>query len=330
MAAQFAEMWEALGRPENFAIVEQGAHGGEFARDVLEAASAHHPEFFATIRYEIVEPFPALKERQLAALATFDSRVTWRDSLDDLPAYRGVHFSNELVDAMPVHLVRWTGEKWMERHVTERNGEFAFVDGSLSDHRIAERLRRIPAPLPVHYETEVNLGTAEWIEALSAKLIEGFVLAVDYGWPRDEFYASERTTGTLRCYAKHRVVASPLEQVGHADITAHVEWTSVAEHGEQSGLTVVGFTDQHHFITGLLAGPLREEFESAVLPARARQLQTLLQPSHLGMNFQYLVFAKGAAARTASLSGLRFARDPREALQLDDADVAPRPPTLSS
>jgi SAM-dependent MidA family methyltransferase len=110
MAAQFAEMWEALGRPENFAIVEQGAHGGEFARDVLEAASAHHPEFFATIRYEIVEPFPALKERQLAALATFDSRVTWRDSLDDLPAYRGVHFSNELIDAMPVHLVRWTGE----------------------------------------------------------------------------------------------------------------------------------------------------------------------------------------------------------------------------
>jgi SAM-dependent MidA family methyltransferase len=154
----------------------------------------------------------------------------------------------------------------------------------------------------------------EWIERVAGKLIDGFVLAVDYGWSRDEFYAPHRTTGTLRCYAQHRVVASPLEQIGHADITAHVDWTSLAEHAQERALDVIGFTDQHHFITGLLAGPLHKHFTAPVDPKTARQLQTLLQPSHLGMKFQYLVLTKGAAASNCQLSGLRFAKNPQQAL----------------
>ena len=316
LAAQFAEMWETLGRPDDFAIVEQGAHGGEFARDVLEAAREHDRQFFAALRYSVVEPFPILRERQLAALQQFEGKVVSHNSLDDLPPFRGVHFSNELIDAMPVHLVRWTGAEWTERHVTKSNGEFEFVDLPLSKSALAARLEPVARPLPAAYETEVNLAALHWIEDLSRKLVEGFILAVDYGWPRDEFYAAHRTTGTLRCSARHRVLASPLEDIGHADITAHVEWTSLAERAQESGLNVVGFTDQHHFITGLLAGPLREEFSAAIHPKTARQLQTLLHPNHLGMKFQYLILAKNATA--SDLSGLRFAKQAREALQLSD------------
>jgi len=305
LAAQFVEMWETLQRPNDFKIVEQGAHGGEFARDVLDAARTEHAEFFEAIRYEIVEPIPVLRERQVSALRIFPAKVEWRDSLDSLPLFRGVHFSNELIDAMRVHLVRWTGSKWMERHVTERDARFAFVDLPISAPELEERLANIPMPLPADYETEVNLGATRWIEALSQKLIEGYVLAVDYGWPRSEYYAPQRTTGTLRCYAQHRVLASPFAQIGAADITAHVEWTSLIEHAEQRCiLTCRGLSDQHHFITGLLAK--NRHFAPPNDARNARALQTLLHPSQLGMKFQYLVLSR--SVENAPLSGLSFAR----------------------
>jgi SAM-dependent MidA family methyltransferase len=316
MAAQFAEMWKTLGRPADFAIVEQGAHGGEFARDVLEAAQQEQREFFAAMRYVIVEPFPVLRDRQAAALPAFTGKLTWHESLAALPTFCGVHFSNELIDALPVHLVRWTGSEWTERHVAVDGARFVFVDLPIAASSLAQRVTRLPIDLPVGYETEINLAALEWISDVASRLSDGFVLAVDYGWPRDEFYAPHRTTGTLRCYAHHRIVSSPLEQIGHADITAHVEWTSLAEQAERAGLRVSGFTDQHHFLTGLLAGPIQEQFTSALEPKTARQLQTLLQPSHLGMKFQYLVLAKGTAAARHQLSGLRFARNPQQSLSL--------------
>jgi SAM-dependent MidA family methyltransferase len=314
MAAQYAEMWETVGRPDDFTIVEQGAHGGEFARDVLEAAQREQREFFAAVRYTIVEPFPVLRDRQAAALSGFASKVTWHDSLAGLPPFRGVHFSNELIDALPVHLVRWSGAEWSERHVALECDELVFVELPIADGSLDQCVARLPIDLPVGYETEINLAALDCMEAVADKLIDGFVLAVDYGWTRDEFYAPHRTTGTLRCYAQHRIVPSPLEQIAHADITAHVEWTSLAEHALKAGFTISGFTDQHHFITGLLAGPLQKQF-GVIDGKTARQLQTLLQPSHLGMKFQYLVLAQGDDAAAAKLSGLKFARDLKNALR---------------
>ncbi len=308
MAEQFAEMWEVLGRPAMFDLIEQGAHGGEFARDVLEALQRHHPAVFETARYQIIEPFPVLRSRQITTLAEFSQHVSWRNSLTDLSSFQGIHFSNELIDAFPVHLVKWTGHEWLEQHVTEGGDAFRFVDLPLTTTELATAVQKIPLPLPVGYETEINLAAQQWITDVSSKLERGFVLAVDYGYPRDEFYAPHRATGTLRSYAKHRVVASPLEAVGEADITAHVEWSGLSGQAETCGLRVLGFTDQHHSITGLLAGPLQQEFAAGVDPKRARALQTLLHPNHLGMKFQFLVLAKNIAVAEAALSGLRFAR----------------------
>ena len=308
LAAQFAEMWETLGRPNDFTIVEQGAHGGEFAHDVLSAAQHEHPDFFAALRYRIVEPFRILQQRQGATLAKLADKAEWYSSLDETPAIRGVHFSNELIDAFPVHLVRWTGTEWHERHVTARDSHFAFVDLPLSDPRLAERVRAIPLPLPLGYETEVNLVALDWIETLARKITAGFVLAADYGWPRAEFYVPERTTGTFRCYAQHRIQPSPFLEIGHADLTAHVEWTSLAERAQHCGFTLAGFTDQHHFLTGLLANARGENLVATADARTKRALQTLLHPQHLGMKFQFLCLTKNVAP-PASLSGLRFARD---------------------
>jgi SAM-dependent MidA family methyltransferase len=172
----------------------------------------------------------------------------------------------------------------------------------------------LPARL-AGYETEVNLEALDWIGNLSSKLKRGYVLVIDYGFSREEFYASDRSTGTLRVRAQHRPLASPFEQIGQADITTHVDWTSVAERAEDRGLRVVGFADQHHFLTGIISGlgrggspeppananPARIDWGQSPLPEinssakTRRSLQTLLHPEMLGRSFQALALTKGVA-----------------------------------
>jgi len=318
LAAQFAEMWEALGRPDDFVIVEQGAHHGDFARDMLEAARERTPEFLAALRYRIVEPFPVLQGRQMEALEHFRERITWHKSLDQLEPFCGVHFSNELLDAMPVHLIRRSDGDWRERFVKDSGDEFIFASQRITEENLRRQLEKIPPPAVSPYETEANLAALDWIGHVARKLTRGYVLAVDYGYAREKYYAPERATGTLQCYSEHRAVASPLDEIGHADISAHVEWTSVAERAEECGLTVNGFTDQYHFITGVISRLLANEFTEETNPRTRRALQTLLHPEFLGTAFQFLALSKNGAAE--QLSGFKFAREPRTALGLELTD----------
>jgi SAM-dependent MidA family methyltransferase len=221
---------------------------------------------------------------------------------------------------MPVHIVRWTGGEWVERCVTLEADGFGFVDAPLSDERLARRLAAINLPLPAGYETEVNLMQPRWLAAVASKLDRGYVIAVDYGFPRDEFYAPHRTAGTLRSYAQHTLLPHPFAHIGEADITAHVEWTSLAEHARACGLQIAGFTDQHHFLTGLLTDDLARELERD--PKTGRALQTLLHPGFLGMKFQFLVLSRNVAS-PEGLRGLRFARDAEAWLGLFKAPSRP-------
>jgi SAM-dependent MidA family methyltransferase len=315
LAAQFTEMWEALGRHDDFVIVEQGAHHGDFARDVLGVARERTPDFFAALRYRIIEPFPILQERQAKALNEFKEKIAWEKSLSELEPFCGVHFSNELLDAMPVHLVRRSDDgEWQELFVDEAGAEFAFVAKPVSDEALRRHLEKIPGHAIAPYETEVNLATLGWIDLVARKLLRGYVLAVDYGYAREKFYAPERTSGTLQCYAGHRLASSPLRDPGHADISAHVDWTSIAERAEESGLTLSGFTDQYHFITGVISRLLEREFAGETEAQTRRALQTLLHPEFLGTAFQFLALAKNGGAEP--LSGFKFAREPRAALGL--------------
>jgi SAM-dependent MidA family methyltransferase len=315
LAAQFTEMWESFGRPGDFVVVEQGAHHGDFARDVLETVREGAPEFFAVLRYRIVEPFPILRERQWKALSGFSKKISWTNSLGELEAFCGVHFSNELLDAMPVHLIRAeeNGE-WQEQYVDESGAEFGFIAGSISNEKLRKQLEKIPPDAVQPYETEVNLAALDWIEEVSRKLIRGYVLVVDYGYSRDKFYAPERATGTLQCYAGHRTVASPLDQIGLIDISTHAEWTSVVERAEECGLTLSGFTDQYHFITGVISRLLLIDVDEKCEPGTRRALQTLLHPELLGTAFQFLALAKKGGDQ--QLSGFEFAREARAVLGL--------------
>lgn len=273
LAAQFAEMWERLGKIDNFVIVEQGAHDGQFARDVLEALRQDAPEFFSTLRYRIIEPFRVLQDRQSQTLEAFRDKVEWNAGA----AFVGVHFSNELLDAMPVNL---------RGKLVDLDGDkFAFVE-TLAD-------------------SEVKSATLDWIDNLAAKLQRGFVLTIDYGFPRDEFREM------LQVREKHRQLDSPFEEIGDADITAHINWTDIVERAEAYGLRLVGFTDQHHFLTGVIS-----EFPALIEDEKTkRALQTLLHPEMLGRAFQVLTLAKDVDLATP-LAGFKFARDARAALGL--------------
>ncbi len=308
LARQFAEIWERLGKPRLFTLVEQGAHRGDFAHDALMALAELAPACFRAAVYRIIEPGLALREAQRKRLAPFAEKVRWRADLEALDPFTGVHFSNELIDAFPVQVVKWDGLEWCERLVAAREGAFEFVDGPLSDPRLRERLALLP-PVPPGCQTEINLGALDWIGTLSTRMVRGCVVAIDYGFTRDEYYRPERTVGTLSAYAGHRREPDPLARPGEIDLTAHVEFTSLIEHATARGFALAGFTDQHHFMVGLgrLHFPDADTAPDAARQRELRAFQTLMHPAFMGRSFKALCLAKDLPL-AEPLAGFRFAR----------------------
>ena len=303
LARQIVEMWERLGSPRAFSLIEQGAHEGALAADVLGGLREFSPDCFAATIYRIVEPFAVLADRQRNRLAKFAGRVEWKNSLREVEIECGVHLSNELPDAFPVHLVTRTSGEWRERMVIERGGRFAFDDGPLTMPALRDACAQIPGLLPDGYCTEVNLAAREWIADVARSIRRGFFLAVDYGFTRDEYYAPWRMSGTLSAYADHRRESDPLARPGEIDLTAHVEFTSLIEAATAAGLSLAGFTDQHHFMVGLGAAHFAHEANAA----ERRAFQTLMHPQFMGTAFKVVCFAK-AVEPSLPLAGFRFAR----------------------
>jgi len=297
LVAQFAEIWEELGKINDFVIVEQGAHDGQFASDVLQSSQERTPEFFEASRYRIIEPFPILRELQSQTLEPFRDKVAWRSSFEP---FVGVHFSNELLDALPVRLISGGVEKLVDL----QGDKFLFIERPLSS-------------------TAFNQAALDWVDSLAANLQRGYVITIDYGHSGNEFQ------GNVQVRARHQHLDSPFEQIGHADITMQVDWTSIARRAEANGLRVAGFTDQHHFLTGIVSElgrggspePLAGDRGQSPLsdsPKTKRALQTLLHPEMLGRAFQVLALAKNVDSGAPPLSGFKFAREPRAALGLKE------------
>jgi SAM-dependent MidA family methyltransferase len=281
LALQFSEIWERLGKVNDFVIVEQGAHDGQFALDVLVFVQERLPEFFEALRYRIIEPFPILEEQQRRRLEAFGDKVEWRASPE---AFTGVHFSNELLDAMPVHLISDGTEKF----VGLDGDKFVFVE------RPVDKMM-------------FNQAALESIDEIAANLQRGYAIAIDYGFLDEEFEKN------VQIRARHRHLDSPFEQIGEADITLSVHWRSIVERAQANGLCVAGFTDQHHFLTGIISQfESGDRSQSLLADSRKakRELQTLLHPETLGRAFQVLALAKNVGPQTNPLAGFKFARRP--------------------
>jgi SAM-dependent MidA family methyltransferase len=321
LASQLIEMWKALDSPARFTIVEQGAEDGLLASDILLAIAEESIEAAACIHYAIVEPIPGKRLQQRARLeSAFPAKLSWLNELTELEPITGAFISNELLDAMPVHIVVYQDNAWSELLVDSSEDDFFFVPAKIDSPELVLALDELPVPPIGSYRTEVNLEARRWIRAVGSRLERGFVLAIDYGFPRHEYYKAERTEGTLSCYSRHRRSYNPLERPGEIDITAHVDFTSLAEAAAKASFKVAGYTDQHHFMVGAAESRLlafEKEVEAGTAdPACATFLgpyRSLMHPGTMGMAFKFLLLAKGLD-QAPKLSGFKYASDPWRSL----------------
>jgi SAM-dependent MidA family methyltransferase len=272
-------------------VLELGAGSGRMAADVLRELDAQQrlPD-----RYAILEPSPELRERQrqrlLALPAHLSQRVHW---LDGLPAeWTGAVVANEVLDALPVHLVVWSDDL-RERGVVMADGACTFGERPLQDARLREAAERVD--VPTGYVSEIGLGAPALVASLAALLQHGVLLFIDYGFGRAEYYHPQRNRGTLMCHYRHRAHDDPFFLPGLQDITAHVDFTTVAEAAVAGGLTLLGYTNQASFlvnlgITELLA---REQPGTAAYLQQASAVQKLLSPAEMGELFKVIALGRG-------------------------------------
>lgn len=273
-------------------ILEFGAGSAALAADLLaELARLERPPE----QYFILELSGELRARQhetlRARVPALIERVAWLDRLPD--GFAGLMLGNEVIDAMPVHLVQWTASEILERGVAANaDGGFDWAE-RLAIGPLLERARQLPAAPP--YLSEVALAAPAWVAECARRLIRGALLLFDYGFPRAEFYHPQRSSGTLMCHYRHRAHTDPFWLPGLNDITAHVDFTAVAEAGVGNGLELAGFTSQAAFLMecGLL------ERLAAIGPSdgldylrAASKVQKLLSPSEMGELFKVIGFTR--------------------------------------
>ena len=299
-ARYFAALHEASGAPRGWAILEAGAGRGDFARGVLETLRRRHPALFSALRYHVDEASADARERTREHLAGFTGRVSFL-RLAELPpaSFDGVIFSNELLDALPVHRVVRRGGRLRELYVTEGDGgAFAWAEREPSTPRLAAHFEACGVALEEGQEAEVNLEAEEWVRLAASRLRAGYLVTVDYGAEAEELYDAERRPGgTLRAFRGHRFADDPLADPGEQDLTTTVDWAQVRRAGERAGLETVLFARQDDFLTR--AGAL-EELERMMKDApdeaaRARlalDAREMILPGGMAQSFQVLVQKK--------------------------------------
>ena len=299
LARQFAEMWEGLGRPQPFLLVEAGAGEGRLAAHVLDFASQKLAGFYRALQYVAVERSAALREAHEAHLA--DHRASGRAvTAGELPQRisAGCIFSNELLDAMPVHRVERADGGLRELYVGLEEGRLCGQAGPLSSPTLEEYLSAQRVELQPGQQAEIGLAAARWMEDAGRRLGRGFLLTVDYGHPARELYNERHVRGTLLAYHKHRADEDYFRAPGEQDLTAHVNFSALELWGARAGLQRTGLVAQANFLLALGRGnelaDLYDEGQGGTERVRARlQFKTLIHPEGMGETFQVLVQHRG-------------------------------------
>jgi SAM-dependent MidA family methyltransferase len=333
LACQFAEWLEPEVRSQKseVRIIEAGAHDGTLAGDILNWLQLGRPELFERVQYCIVEPSARRQAWQREKLENFAPRVEWFAGLGNLKSktknskLNGVIFSNELLDAMPVHRLGWdaAAKKWFEWGVALAGEKFVWAKKQKSEVRsqkselnLPSVLRHLPpgllAVLPDGYTVEISPAAQNWWREAAGILGRGRLMTIDYGLGADELFSPSRPRGTLRAYFRQHVADDILANAGEQDLTAHVNFPAIQAVGESAGLTTESFSTQAQFLTRILEKAEKDNSfgelaasQPSVSPnsdgggsgdgwntSRTRQFQTLTHPEHLGRAFRVLVQSK--------------------------------------
>ena len=310
LARQAVQVLEATGGD----ILELGAGSGRLALDLLRELDrlGAMPDTYA-----ILEVSPDLRERQRVLFEREGPellpRLVWLDALPE--RFTGLVLGNEVLDALPVHLVHWREEGLFERGVAVASGGvsgslpsppappprgegglFSWEDRPLMSGPLFEAASRLDIQAP--YLSEVCLAAPALVTSLAERLERGALLFLDYGFPRAEYYHPQRRSGTLMCHYRHHSHADPFFLPGLQDITAHVDFTAVAEAGVEAGLAYLGYTSQASFLINCGITELMQEMPpgDAAYIRQAAAVQKLMSPSEMGELFKVIALGKGVVA----------------------------------
>ncbi|MGR3177858.1 MAG: class I SAM-dependent methyltransferase [Candidatus Anammoxibacter sp.] len=300
LGTQLIEMWKILGE-ETFYIVEMGAGKGLMALDILKYIKENSQRFYKCLTYIIIEKSNTFRANQSKLLNPFKEKIQWLDSiscLNNSKKFIGTFISNELVDALPFHRVYQDGNALKELFVTIDQDTFVEEVGELSTGKLSNYLKRLKISLTDGMKTEINLEAVNWMKSVASALHKGFVITIDYGFPAHIYYEPSRINGTFLCYHNHSVNEKPFERIGKQDITAHVDYTSLAFEGRESGLDLLSYTDLSSFLVSYGKEILEKEMEriqglnqiSAFKATSA--IKNLIHPEGMGGKFKVLIQCK--------------------------------------
>ncbi len=278
-------------------ILEVGAGSGKLAAHILQ--QLQHQDA-TPVHYWILEVSSELRQRQRETISQLCpqmlERVQW---LDDLPdGFAGVVIANELLDAMPVRRFRIRGQKLFEQYVAWCDGLLCYRDKVLGDVRLIDRIATLREQTSIaeadNYLSEVNFMAEDWLRTLGKKLQQGVVLLIDYGYPRSAYYHAQRSAGTLMCHYQHRAHPDPLILPGLQDITAHIDFTAMADAALEGGMEISGFTTQGHFLLnmGVLETDAQDNLDEAQRLAMATEIKQLTLDTEMGEQFKVMACSK--------------------------------------
>ena len=323
LAEQLAEMWSILDRPQPFQVIEMGAGLGDLAIDILNYWQSNYPDLLQNVEYSIIEESPSLMATQQEKLQSWREngiKLNWKNWSDlENTSVKGCFFSNELIDAFPVHQVIWQDDQLQEIYVGENQGELIEIIAEISTPELLNYFEKVHIKInesdyPDGYRTEVNLQALDWLNRIAQKLNKGYLLTIDYGYSAEKYYHPQRSQGTLQCYYQHRYHSDPFVNLGLQDITTHVNFTALENQGKSLGLETLGFTQQGLFLMSLGLGDRLVElstgkFSVAEIFKRRDALHQLIDPTGLG-KFGVLLQGKGLSItqKTRSLKGFSSER----------------------
>jgi SAM-dependent MidA family methyltransferase len=296
-ARHLAKLFEELGRPRVFHLLEAGGGAGRFAHGVLRTLRRDAPHVYESLRYVFDETSPDSRARAAALLSPFAGKVEYRSLTDvEKPFDAAVVFSNELLDAFPVHRVAARGGLLRESFVgLDDEGGFVFVEGEPSTPRLAEHFERLGVTLEEGQVAEANLEVADWLTHAAAIVGSGFVITVDYGDEAAALYgAPHRRGGTLRAFRAHELIEDVLRDPGSQDLTTTVNWTQVINEGNAAGLKTHTLERLDSFL--LRAGLVEQlELESTHASSEAEvaslrlDAREMILPGGMASHFQVLI-----------------------------------------
>lgn len=313
IARQLEQMWQLLGEPPVFHVIEVGSGDGALARSIVNACLGMDPRFARALHYVGADYEPGWvnspggpfdwPDGTGAGGSTSGSAVgptIQRVRAAGLGAFRniiGCILCNELIDNFPVHRFAVEDGRVKEIFVTTSGDSFVEVLGEPSSPRIEARLAGLGLTVPEGYRGEVNLAMEDWIGQVCDALEHGFVLTIDYGERAADLYSPKNAQGTVVCFNRHAIGGDPYRDVGQQDITCQVDFTSLMELGERHGLETVGYARQREFLGSLGFHGFLEALETQSLSAARAELNrmammTLVDPDEYG-DFKVLAQAKG-------------------------------------